>query len=95
MHQHILLGATAAERKKKVGNLIRSGIITMGGYQKNKIYGLLNCASGKRMKVENRVFFKDASEARSNGYRPCGHCLPKAYQLWKTAKNSVSGKTNR
>lgn len=88
MYQHTLLGATSEERKRKFTNLIRSGAITLGGYKKNKIYGLLNCSSGKRMKVENRVFFKDATEALDNGYRPCGHCLPNEYKLWKTSENS-------
>lgn len=90
MYQHIQLGETAEERKRKVGNLIRSGAITLGGYKKDKIYGLLSCSSGKRMKIENRVFFKDVQEAVENGYRPCGNCLPEQYKQWKVAKNTVS-----
>ncbi|EFA77120.1 hypothetical protein PPL_09874 [Heterostelium album PN500] len=75
MIHHIDLGKTVEERKKIIGPLIRSGEITLGGYKKAKIYGLLTCSSGKRMKVENRVFFKSEEEALANGYRPCGHCL--------------------
>jgi len=86
MYQHITLGKTAWEQKIKLGSLIRSGAIELGGYKKAKIYGLLNCSSGKRMKIENRVFFKDAEEAISNGYRPCGHCQPEQYRLWKAGK---------
>lgn len=62
---------------------IRSGAISWGGYKKAKIYGLLTCSSGKRMKVENRVFFKDEAEALQHGYRPCGHCMPEKYKQWK------------
>lgn len=68
----------------KLGELIRKGEITLGGYKKAKIYGLLNCSSGKRMKMENRVFFKDEKEAIAAGYRPCGNCLPEKYKEWKT-----------
>lgn len=38
-------------------SLIRQGKINFGGNRKLKIYGLLKCKSGKRMKKENRVFF--------------------------------------
>lgn len=85
MYHHIQLGETAQERKRNVDSLIRSGAITLGGYKKAKIYGLLNCSSGKGMKTENRVFFKDVKEAVINGYRPCGRCLPEEYKLWKVS----------
>jgi len=84
---HIELGATDAERRTRIGTLIRTGEITLGGYRKDRIYGLLSCASGKRIKVENRVFFRDEVEALSAGYRPCGHCLPEEYRRWKAAKD--------
>ncbi|SMC87690.1 Ada metal-binding domain-containing protein [Pedobacter africanus] len=83
MYRHITLGETTQERKRKLGSLIRSGAIKLAGYKKAGIYGLLSCSSGKRMKIENRVFFKDTKEAIGSGYRPCGHCLPKEYKLWK------------
>ncbi len=53
------------------------------GNRKLRIYGTLQCRSGKRMKRENRVFFATESEAIQNGYRPCGHCMKKNYQKWK------------
>ena len=87
MYHHIQLGETTEEIKRKLSSLIRSGAITLGGYKKAKIYGLLNCSSGKRMKIENRVFFKDPRQAIGQGYRPCGHCLPQAYKLWKSGKD--------
>lgn len=83
MINHIDIGRTIEERQKVVGSLIRNGDVTLGGYRKGKIYGLLNCSSGKRMKVENRVFFKDEAEALINGYRPCGHCMKEKYKIWK------------
>src|ERR1700746_3569759 len=73
---HLDLGATPGERKAKIGPLIRSGEIKLGGYQKGKIYGTLTCSAGKRMKAENRVFFGNEKEALSLGYRPCGQCMP-------------------
>jgi methylphosphotriester-DNA--protein-cysteine methyltransferase len=57
--------------------LIRKGEIPFAGNLKLKIYGKLNCRSGKRMKKENRVFFASEKEAIASGFRPCGHCLKK------------------
>ena len=65
MIRHLDLGATRGERKAKIGPLIRSGEIKLAGYQKGKISGTLTCSAGKRMKVENRVFFRDEKEAQS------------------------------
>ncbi|KRT15728.1 metal-binding protein [Pedobacter ginsenosidimutans] len=56
--------------------------ICLGGNARLKIYGLLKCTSGKRMKKENRVFFRSVDEALQHGYRPCGHCLKTAYKQW-------------
>lgn len=91
MLHHIKLGNTKGERKRKLSHLIRKGEITLGGYSKAKIYGLLNCKSGKRIKEENRVFFKDEKEAIQNGYRPCAHCLPEKYKLWKSQSEQETG----
>ncbi len=62
---------------------IKSGAIRLGGNRKLKIYGGLHCKSGKRMKKENRVFFKDEKQAKELGYRPCGHCMREEYLRWK------------
>ena len=83
MVRHIDLGETAADRKKYLSSFIRKGEITLGGYQKAKIYGRLGWLSGKRMKVEHRVFFKDETDAINNGYRPCSHCMRETYLQWK------------
>lgn len=61
--------------------------IYLGGNQKLKIYGLLSCSSGKRMKRENRVFFTSEEEAIQNEYRPCGHCMKEKYKAWKDQQN--------
>jgi methylphosphotriester-DNA--protein-cysteine methyltransferase len=55
--------------------MIRKGEILYAGNARLKIYGTLKCSSGKRMKKENRVFFKDESAAQAAGYRHCKHCL--------------------
>lgn len=83
MIHHITLGNTSEERRKALFPLIRSGVITLGGYKKAGIYGLLSCASGRQMKVAHRIFFSDEQEAVRAGYRPCGHCLPRQHKLWK------------
>ncbi|MEQ9425379.1 MAG: Ada metal-binding domain-containing protein [Cyclobacteriaceae bacterium] len=62
---------------------IRNGALTVGGNSTLKIYGRLNCGSGKRMSKENRVFFNSSDEAQRKGYRPCGNCMKSAYLLWK------------
>lgn len=70
--------STAEIRRK-----IRRKEIIFGGNAQLRIYGTLACASGKRMKTENRMFFSSESEAIRNGYRPCGHCMRAAYTQWK------------
>jgi len=86
MVKHALLGSTETERAQKLFRLIKNGKITFGGYSKAMIYGTLRCASGKRMKLENRVFFEHEQEAISMGYRPCGNCLPEKYKMWKAGR---------
>ena len=44
---------------------------------------MLNCKSGKRLKVKHRVFFSSETEAIQQGYRPCGHCMREKYKDWK------------
>lgn len=57
--------------------------IVFGGNLNLKIYGTLQCKSGKRMKTKNRVFFKTTEQAKKFGFRPCGHCLRTDYKIWK------------
>ena len=72
-------------KKRKLKLLIDKSEIVLGGSKRLKIYGRLSCKSGKRMKIENRVFFDSKMEAISRGYRPCGHCMKAEYQKWKQA----------
>lgn len=66
-----------------LGSKIRKKEIRFGGNVKLKIYGVLGCTLGKRMKKENRVFFITEQEAWQHGYRPCGHCMQDKYKKWK------------
>lgn len=76
MIRHNDIGSKALHRK------IKQGDILCGGNLKLKIYGNLNCGSGKRLKRENRVFFESPDEAVAEGYRPCGHCMKSEYKKW-------------
>lgn len=76
---------TDAELRSK----IRKQEICLGGNKILKIYGLLHCKSGKRMKKKNRVFFINETEALQNEYRPCGHCMKEKYQQWKSQHLSI------
>lgn len=69
---------------------IKKRKIVLGGNKKLKIYGLLNCKSGKRMKRENRVFFSNEKEAVELGYRPCGHCLSENITNGKSQKYIIT-----
>lgn len=76
MIRHSLAGA-------RVRSLIRKGVIRYAGNARLKIYGLLSCSSGKKMRPANRVFFHSEAEALEAGYRPCGHCMHDKYLQWK------------
>jgi len=69
--------------KRKLKLLIDKGEIVLGGNKQLKIYGRLDCKSGKRMKKENRVFFHSEKGATEKGYRPCGHCMKTEYKNGK------------
>ena len=71
------------EGQQKLRGLIRKHKIILGGNLRLKIYGTLQCSSGKRMLRNNRVFFESPTEAIQNGFRPCGHCMKKQYAAWK------------
>lgn len=89
MLTHRSLGENAFTRSRRLQQLIKGGTITMAGNRRLKIYGLLSCRSGKRMKMENRVFFINEREAIDLGYRPCGHCMPEAYHRWRTGEDKL------
>ena len=80
---HKNLGKTPFKRSKTLHQLIENGDVSLGGNWQLKIYGTLTCRAGKRMKVENRVFFKDLDAALAGGFRPCAVCLRDDYRIWK------------
>lgn len=83
MIRHLTLGATPTARLRALAGLVRSGAVTLGGNRPGRIYGRIDCRAGKRMKVDNRVFFRDAAEAEARGFRPCAVCLPTDYARWR------------
>jgi methylphosphotriester-DNA--protein-cysteine methyltransferase len=84
MTAHLRLNTSELQRG------IRQHKIKFAGNLKLKIYGTLRCASGKRMKKENRVFFKNEKEAIKEGFRPCGHCMRKSFLDWKAKQNDIA-----
>ena len=83
MIPHTSLDDNAFKRSRRLKTLIENHEITLAGNIKLKIYGRLDCTSGKRMKAQNRILFSSAAEALDSGYRPCGHCMRVAYKQWK------------
>lgn len=84
MIRHVEIGPESFETNRKLKRMIDRGEITMAGNRNLKIYGLLSCGSGKRMKHSNRVFFADERDALAHGYRPCGRCMREAYLKWRS-----------
>lgn len=68
---------------------LRKQSIAWGGNHRLKIYGTLKCAAGKRMKIQNRVFFTEERDARQADYRPCATCMRQAYNAWKSARSRL------
>ena len=83
MIAHIDIDATMLHRK------IKQHEINFGGNKQLKIYGTLQCKSGRRMKKENRVFFISEREAVNMGYRACGRCMKSKYKQCKNKKSSL------
>lgn len=77
MIKHLDIADAVLHQKIKQKEVVYGGNLTL------KIYGTLDCKSGKRMKRKNRVFFKTVTQAKAEGYRPCGHCLRADYKIWK------------
>lgn len=86
MIKHSDLGVGDFARSRKLYALLKNGEIKLGGNQRLRIYGTLDCHSGKRMKGTNRVFFQNEAEAVAHDFRPCGHCRRDEYVQWKQRK---------
>ncbi len=81
-------------RLLKQGNIIESHV--PGQYAGNapgKIFGTLDCESGKKMKKENRVFFHTLEEAVTEEYRPCKNCRPIAEDGFESIRHLVPYRT--
>ncbi|MDF1666742.1 MAG: Ada metal-binding domain-containing protein [Planctomycetota bacterium] len=65
---------------------MKRGAVRWGGHRPLKIYGRLDCWSGRRMLRRNRVFFVSLEEAETWGYRPCGHCMKEKYKEWISSR---------
>ncbi|SKB84264.1 Ada metal-binding domain-containing protein [Dyadobacter psychrophilus] len=89
MIKHADIGSPSFTTSRKLKQMIDDQWVKYGGNAKLKIYGTLQCASGKRMKAMNRVFFSSEQEAVAHGFRPCGHCMRDAYLKWKTRKEII------
>ncbi len=85
MMRHTSLGDSTFKRSRQLKQLLDKNEIAFAGNLKLKIYGTLDCPSGKRMKAQNRVFFSSAAEAVESDYRPCGHCMRIDYKRWKAS----------
>lgn len=62
------------KRDKQIVTLIPG---RYAGNTTHKIFGRLDCESGKRMFKENRVFFASFEDAIAAGYRECEKCKPR------------------
>ncbi|MCZ8342450.1 MAG: hypothetical protein O9301_05420 [Leptospira sp.] len=83
MTQSVKLFFHADLTKYEIIKVIRSKKIRYAGNFNLKIYGRLDCRSGKKMKQTNRVFFQSKKDAKELGFRPCGHCMRIEYLHWK------------
>jgi methylphosphotriester-DNA--protein-cysteine methyltransferase len=83
---HNKLSSHGFSGTRKLSMLVQQHAIALAGNQQKKIYGSLKCASGKRMKMANRVFFRNENEANIAGYLPCGHCMREQYLRWKKVR---------
>ena len=64
---------------------------TLAGWRPGKIFGRLDCWSGKKnMKPENRVFFHTIEDAIREGYRPCKNCRPLDEEDFEAVKHLIS-----
>ncbi len=63
------------------------------GHKRYKIFGRLDCKSGRIMTKENRVFFHTLEDAILHGYRPCRNCKPIDEEDFQRIKGDVPYKT--
>jgi predicted nuclease with TOPRIM domain len=64
-----------SENKENIDNIDSKTII---GHRNSKKFHYGDCPYGKKITVENRVFFKDVNEAIRNNFTPCV-CVKERY----------------
>lgn len=82
----------------KLYRVLRAGETVMSetpgryaGWRGGRIFGRLDCQSGKRLiHPKNRVFFATLEDAVREGYRPCQKCLPMDENDFKSIRYLVS-----
>jgi len=89
MIKHEDIGSPSFATSRKLRQMIDNRLVKFGGNASLKIYGTLQCSSGRRMKARNRVFFNSEQEALAHGFRLCGHCMRDAYLQWKMRKETI------
>lgn len=60
---------------QRLQRLAQSGL-RYEGVKSTKIFCFPTCYHGRRVKEENIVYFRDETQARAAGYRPCKDCRP-------------------
>ncbi len=59
-------------RNKATNSDAKSGIYV--GSKNGRVYHLPTCPGAKRIKDENKVWFKDKQDAETRGYKPSANC---------------------
>ena len=59
------------------------------GVRTMKIFGRLDCGSGRRALTKNRVFFRSYEDAVAAGYRPCRNCHPVPGLTWQESAEKL------
>lgn len=76
----------------KDGEMVESEIPGFyAGWKVGRIFGKLNCWSGRRMFRNNRVFFHTLEDAVREGYRPCKHCKPMSESDFVSVQHLIPG----
>ena len=90
MIPHLSLGKTAFSRSRQLGLLIKTIEVQLAGNSRERIYGSLDCSSGKRMKVENRGSSKPKQKALKLDTGPVRIAFPKNIEPGKpTTKKTI------
>ncbi|MFC1835113.1 Ada metal-binding domain-containing protein [Thermodesulfobacteriota bacterium] len=56
--------------------------LDLAASKKSNKYHYTDCRWAKKIKLKNRIMFRNVSQARKLGYRPCKACKPPGRMLW-------------